>query len=68
MLEEKERNHEENRPVRDSQPPPRNSRTAKSTSQLLAVMAIPGISTPNSRPPTRLRYGAPFPRSGDKIT
>ena len=44
MLKEKERNYEENPPARDQRPYPRNAPTAKSTTQLLAVMAIPGMS------------------------
>jgi len=53
MLKEKERNHEENPPVRDHRLPPRNVPTAKSTSQMLIAMAIPGISVESSKPPTR---------------
>jgi len=44
MLNEKEMNYEENPPARDQWPYPMNTPTAKSTTQLLAAMAIPGMS------------------------
>jgi len=44
MLMEKERNHEENLPVRDQGHYPMNAPAATSTTELLAAIAIPGMS------------------------